>query len=39
MDFNDRKFKFLFYQVSHNEVIIRSPKNDLDYGILPIMIY
>lgn len=30
MDFNDRKFKFWFYQVSHSEAIIRSPKTDLD---------
>lgn len=30
MEFSDRKFKFWFYQVSHNEAIIRSPKTDLD---------
>lgn len=30
MDFNDRKFKFWFYQVTHSEAIIRSPKTDLD---------
>lgn len=30
MDFNDRRFKFWFYQVSHSEAIIRSPKTDLD---------
>lgn len=30
MDFNDRKFKLWFYQVSHSEAIIRSPKIDLD---------
>lgn len=30
MDFKDRKFKFWFYQVSHSEAIIRSPKTDLD---------
>lgn len=30
MNFNDRKFKFWFYQVSHSEAIIRSPKTDLD---------
>lgn len=26
----DRKFKLWFYQVSHSEAIIRSPKTDLD---------
>lgn len=30
MDFSDRKFKFWFYQVSHSEAIIRSPKTDLN---------
>ncbi|MBD5542330.1 MAG: hypothetical protein HDR00_14300 [Lachnospiraceae bacterium] len=30
MDFRDRKFKFWFYQVSHSEAIIRSPKTDGD---------
>lgn len=30
MDFADRKFKFWFYQVSHSEAIIRSPKADFD---------
>ena len=29
MDFN-RKFKFWFYQISHSEAIIRSPKTDSD---------
>lgn len=28
--FNGRKFKFWFYQVSHSEAIIRSPKTDLN---------
>lgn len=28
-NFKDRKFKFWFYQVSHSEAIIRSPKADL----------
>ena len=28
--FKDRKFKLWFYQVSHSEAIIRSPKTDLD---------
>lgn len=34
MDFN-REFKFWFYQVSHGEAIIRSPKTDSEktYGI------
>ncbi len=30
MNFGDRKFKLWFYQVSHCEAIIRSPKTDLD---------
>lgn len=30
MDFNGRKFKLWFYQVSHSEAIIRSPKTELD---------
>lgn len=30
MNFIDRKFKLWFYQVSHSEAIIRSPKTDLD---------
>ncbi len=29
-EFADRKFKLWFYQVSHSEAIIRSPKVDLD---------
>ena len=29
-DFSNRKFKFWFYQISHSEAIIRSPKVDLD---------
>lgn len=28
INFNNRKFKFWFYQVSHGEAIIRSPKID-----------
>lgn len=28
-NFTNRKFKFWFYQVSHSEAIIRSPKTDL----------
>ncbi len=27
---SDRKFKFWFYQISHSEAIIRSPKADLN---------
>ncbi len=30
VDFSGRKFKFWFYQVSHSEAIIRSPKVDLN---------
>lgn len=30
MDFNERRFKLWFYQVSHSEAIIRSPKTDSD---------
>ena len=26
----DRKFKLWFYQISHSEAIIRSPKTDLN---------
>ncbi len=29
-EFNGRKFKFWFYQISHSEAIIRSPKTDLE---------
>lgn len=30
INISNRKFKFWFYQVSHSEAIIRSPKTDLD---------
>ena len=30
MNFQDRKFQLWFYQVSHSEAIIRSPKTDKD---------
>lgn len=30
MNIFDRKFKLWFYQISHSEAIIRSPKVDLD---------
>lgn len=29
-EFANRKFKFWFYQVSHSEAIVRSPKTDFD---------
>lgn len=29
-DFSDRNFKLWFYQISHSEAIIRSPKTDFD---------
>ncbi len=30
INFSDRKFKLWFYQISHSEAIIRSPKTDLN---------